>query len=284
MELNKILKSLHTSCKDCLFADYEGNKQIGCKADLFSKFETNGGKIVPTYDNEKEFFVVLGRKCPYVRDKKWGENYLEEDWGDVVRIESKIQYDVIIYIPRDFIPEDMPHLKCILNDLIEQEPLPGQIIVCEHFSKARDYEIVTTMEKLIGGRDIKWLFQRIVDGEIKTKYQAVAQAIPKLDSLYFSVFNVNARVDTQHFFSLNKAVFTDMKRFSILTEDEKGNGFTTSSKLYNLITSSPEFKEFCQTNICKNPYLDFVRKHLNQNASMICSYDDFCGKYNVKIV
>lgn len=78
-----------TSCKDCLFAIYNGNTQIGCEANRIEKFKNH---VIEAYDDEKEFYV-LNRLCNLYRFKSWnnGEKDLEK-----ARSESSVVFDIII--------------------------------------------------------------------------------------------------------------------------------------------------------------------------------------------
>jgi hypothetical protein len=62
-------KHLTTSCKDCVFAQYDGNTQTGCAADRLDLFRDQG-YIIEAYDEEKEFYVI-DCFCNYYRTPKW---------------------------------------------------------------------------------------------------------------------------------------------------------------------------------------------------------------------
>lgn len=81
--------SIKTNCKECAFAVYEGKTQTSCEFDRISKF---GEKVIPSYDDEKEFYVI-DTLCCYYRDKNKG--YTSNDKDKVIS-QSSIPFDIII--------------------------------------------------------------------------------------------------------------------------------------------------------------------------------------------
>lgn len=76
-----------TSCKECLFAIYDGNTQVGCEDGRISKFEDD---VIPVYDTEKEFYVI-NRTCTLYRTKDWNDGI-----KDLIKAknESKLTFDI----------------------------------------------------------------------------------------------------------------------------------------------------------------------------------------------
>ena len=54
---------IHTPCKDCVFAIYDDKTQINCSQDCIDKYKKLDVPIVEVYDDDKEFYVIEGRKC-----------------------------------------------------------------------------------------------------------------------------------------------------------------------------------------------------------------------------
>lgn len=78
---------LETSCKDCMFAVYDGNIQAGCEAGRIEKF---GDSVFEAYDDDKEFYVVK-TVCNYFR-----ENGTKTDL-ETVEEECKKTFSIVIY-------------------------------------------------------------------------------------------------------------------------------------------------------------------------------------------
>jgi hypothetical protein len=74
MKSNHNQPSYQTSCKDCVFSEYEGITQVSCKADRLKFFEDT----VEAYDNDKEFYVI-NDVCTYYRPPFWNNGKADID-------------------------------------------------------------------------------------------------------------------------------------------------------------------------------------------------------------
>ena len=81
--------TVRTSCKNCSFAIYDENTQVGC---LQNRINTFGKSVIEAYDNDKQFYVI-DRFCNYYRDTAWG--YTTEDLKKTER-ESANSYLLMI--------------------------------------------------------------------------------------------------------------------------------------------------------------------------------------------
>ena len=80
---------LQTSCKECLFATYEGKTQTGCEANRIVKFEDY---VIEAYDDEKEFYVI-DCLCNYHRSPSWNDG--KADLSKVID-ENKPTFAIIL--------------------------------------------------------------------------------------------------------------------------------------------------------------------------------------------
>jgi hypothetical protein len=55
------IKAIHTPCKNCVFAKYDGKTQTDCHLDMTTKFSSKGIEIIKAYDEEKEFDIINGK-------------------------------------------------------------------------------------------------------------------------------------------------------------------------------------------------------------------------------
>lgn len=67
------IQAVHTPCKQCVFATYHNITQIGCALNYIDKYRSNSIDILEAYDEDKEFYVVNGKKCIGYRENKWFE-------------------------------------------------------------------------------------------------------------------------------------------------------------------------------------------------------------------
>jgi len=85
------IELIKTSCKTCIFAEYENITQTGCGADKLAFFKENN-KIIEAYDTEKEFYVVKGL-CNLFRSSKWNGGAANKE---LARQEISTTFDIIV--------------------------------------------------------------------------------------------------------------------------------------------------------------------------------------------
>lgn len=87
MRLDDQINTIHTPCKSCVFAKYDNNTQNGCELNYLDKYRTKNASILEAYDDEKEFYIINGKKCMGYRENKWFKQFNLENSD----IESKIK-------------------------------------------------------------------------------------------------------------------------------------------------------------------------------------------------
>ncbi len=110
-----------TSCRDCIFAEYNGRKQEGCHLGLLSLLGKSGGRIELSTDaagegqtpgengtakpgEERAFFVIHGRACPGCRhpESPWAKHFPQEEWDSQIRKDMELRVHVLAVFPSDF--------------------------------------------------------------------------------------------------------------------------------------------------------------------------------------
>lgn len=90
---------VHTACKNCVFAEYDGATQIGCEVGRLEKYiEISPEDVLECYDDEKEFCVINNKFCLYYRSDRWGakQTVPKDEWSSLIRNQMKIMYHAII--------------------------------------------------------------------------------------------------------------------------------------------------------------------------------------------
>jgi hypothetical protein len=143
-EENKILV---TSCKDCVFADYDGNTQTGCtqgKLDLFKKQKVD---VVEAEDLTKEFFVVKATCFDY-RPPEWGDAY-EGKMEERLSKEQLLRYNVGIIVDEN---HPLDQIKLTFESLVSQARLPNKIVIANNTKSADFAQFVEETERIIDNK------------------------------------------------------------------------------------------------------------------------------------
>ena len=69
------INTIHTACKNCVFAQYSDITQTGCSLNYIDKFKENAIEILEAYDNDKEFYIINNKKCIGYIENKWFKQF-----------------------------------------------------------------------------------------------------------------------------------------------------------------------------------------------------------------
>lgn len=226
---------IHTPCRDCVFAEYEGSTQVGCYLDMLDKMRNNGAEIVPVRDNEKEFFVVKGRACMPCRSPAWAraqDAKSLDELGDLARSEFTLKCDTFILIEANNSFEDVVRT---VESLKKQKVKPRRLILM-NFNL--DIKPVAVRQLLKAEPYIKWNLEQVVedvsDGQRLPRLVNIAAR--KAESPYYCAFVAGFEVPEDYLSSIDKALNTDMQRLMLLVpEEEQVNGVFMQRMTHKLI-------------------------------------------------
>lgn len=226
---NNIISKTHTSCKDCIFARYDGKTQGWCNANYlendYGTIKHVNGSVIEVQDENKEFFVVDGIYCYGKRKKKWGDRIDENKWLDQLKIENKLFYQVIIFVGDSF--ED---LKITMKSLMEQNPKPIHITAVRPFdNKVKPTKIVNYFT----GIDARWNIKNIANPDL-TNEQIIDMVIESNPMPYYSVFKSGFKVPKKFFKTIDKKIYNNTLKFAVLLPNSSDNGMVVSTSIHKL--------------------------------------------------
>lgn len=118
------VSQVHTACKNCVFAAYEGSTQEGCKLDKIKDYKNADIPVIEVQDGDKEFFVIDGRFCMFYRNEEIMEKYSQDSWEKMVKLQTKVPYHAIILIGEE---STFKEVKSVCNKLKRQEVKPNMV-------------------------------------------------------------------------------------------------------------------------------------------------------------
>lgn len=225
-------KTINTSCKECLFAIYEGKTQTGCGFNRIQKFDN----VIEAYDEEKEFFVIP-RLCNYYRNKSWNNGFIDHAKA---RKESALTFD--IFFDFNTINEDFMNRA---TDLIEYNNWGNNHLVSEEA-----FYDLTKLEYRIFHNQIP-KDQRKIISLFYMKHPNVSLTVnefndnifihdklTKTRNTYHLIINANSEFDTDIITKINNLINDDMKKALVVKHK---NLYVISNLAYKVqITSSEE--------------------------------------------
>lgn len=185
--MNKI-DIIHTPCKSCKFAQYDGDTQISCSLNKIEDYRSRGIEILEVYDDNKEFFVINKKKCLYFRSQEWYEkknlsNIAEAEL--LVKQENELKYIAVIYTEPD---TSIETFKSIVESLMDQYIKPKGLMIIRE--KKIKYTIsIKDISNILTQYSVPWRLQNFIDEDMtfENKIKAIIKSAP-VDRFYFLIY------------------------------------------------------------------------------------------------
>lgn len=169
---------VHTACGNCIFSlydDKESKAQTGCVFNRIELYEDAGAEVIPVYDDEeREFFVINNRSCAFKRTKDWGDQHQYSEWEDIVREETKIPHQVILFYLDD---ANISNVEYTLKMLAAAHTIPTVITIV---TKDKD---VIELAKLIQKFPLQIRIKHILIDELHRR-QMIDLVIDETKNMY----------------------------------------------------------------------------------------------------
>jgi hypothetical protein len=245
--MSQQIESIHTCCKDCVFAKYDGNTQTDCALDYISIYRQKNIEVIEAYDNEKEFFVINNKKCIGYRKTNWfnrmglTNDSLEEKIKKYHEM-NFINYAIII----DTVNYDLTDLNVCIKKISELNTQPRKLLIIRYAYNDQKNLTYSNIESLLKeyNIDCEWRIQTMLDQDMTHDdilYQAINQNSQYRFILYYSNPNsdINNIVNTA-----NDIVSKQLDQFHILSSsDHQTYMFSTATYKYAIYHGKNILKE-----------------------------------------
>jgi len=219
---------IHTPCKNCAFAKYEDKTQTDCEMGLLQKARDNKTEILEAYDEDKEFYVINGKKClahkeaNYFDARNMGDATLEEKISYVKKL-MQVKYIAII----DCLSRNEQQLIDILNELKKAETQPDRIMVVSTRFNSTSLE---TFYKILNKSGIKWKIKSLPTTEqdhIRTVHEVINLGTEKCNYV-LSVQEDYSKIP-EIIQEANKIIYEQNSMFHVLSNESKETIFFNCS-------------------------------------------------------
>lgn len=226
------IDTIHTPCKNCVFAEYNDKTQIGCHLKYIDRFKRSNIDVIEAYDEEKEFYIINKKKCIGYRENKWfaSKNLGDASLDDKIEFFNKhnfLHYLLIINLSEFNTEESINSLISELNSLVIK---PRKVIFVRYVSnKNHPYSLVQDILRK-SQLDCKWRLQTMLDDQ---SYIQVLHESLNLNKKYRFVLSINTQSSNINKLvdKANQTVYHDMGVF-VLLKDEKQSSMLFSTSNY----------------------------------------------------
>lgn len=228
--MSQSVSSIHTSCKNCVFAQYENITQTGCSLDYIDKLKKNNTEILEAYDDSKEFYIINNKKCIGYRENKWFDQFENcsslEDKISIYHKHNTLSYVAVINLSQ------LSHsqLDHILYELSTCVIGPRKIILIRYRDSDQKFKIDLIKDYLQKNNlNCMWRMQTILDDT--EEYDKILNNITTTNHEYRFVLSItdDSTELPQLVKQANQVVHEEMGQFIILSNADHSNIIYASS-------------------------------------------------------
>ena len=252
------MQKTDTPCKNCTFAEYEGITQTGCELGRLDIFRANGVNIIEAYDEEKQFYVIEGRRCMYSRTNQWSIDHQDDPIEDLLASEVEMPYQAIVIV-NDKVKDLIRTLKSLWN----QDIKPQHVTIIRPFYHIKNLKF-DAVRGLMEKSKVPWRMETIVDPEWSHR-DMVDLVVPFVKFPYYAVFKAGIVVPRDTFRIISDKINDESFVFSALSPNKDGQGLVVPHMVHKLLMGNKD-----------KPLLDKIRK---QDECQIIPITEVCPNF-----
>lgn len=236
---------LVTSCKDCVFADYEENTQTGCNRGKLDILKDRKIPIVEAEDLTKEFFVIQATCFDY-RPPEWGDAY-EGKEEERVSKEQLLRYNVGIIVDKD---HSLEGIKSTFDSLTSQARPPSKVVIANNTDEKDFKKFLTEVEERIDNKNDK-IQVLIIDlmanfheiDHVSTDCGIVDELFTKFGNGYYVILKSGSILKENSIQALSDAVGRYQYSIPMITGFNKGvDGLMVQAFIHKFLGGSRHFE------------------------------------------
>ncbi len=263
------IQELHTSCKNCIFATFDGKVQTDCKLGRIAAFQKLDN-LVEAEDDEKQFFIVNGRYCNAHQPQSgdFAKAFKPEDWVSTMKKMLALRLSILVVL-EDGVDPQMLEPTC---EAIKAQTLkPHQVIFVNNQSAVRPSEFHAKLFKQLSN-EVTWrlnhVFEKGAEGKAVAPGRAIDHAMVGVTGSYYATIKPGFAPYADFVLDIHKALNEHMERFSVLLPKEDGNGLVVQSDLHRHSQINGNVPMFYETEDGKRVSLDTVVEKLQHYAEL----------------
>jgi len=215
------INSVHTACKNCVFAKYEEITQTDCHLNYINIFKNNNIEILEAYDETHEFNIINNKKCIGYRENKWFDQFGLTNAELIDKINkynelNYLHYVVIINLQNYSIQE----LEASLDEINTLQYKPQKLILVRYVDDRLEFGYDKLKSLLEKYNNIQWRIQTILEKTFS--YEMVLHTIVTTNKYRFIISVTSPCEQLSNIINYaNQIVHNDLKTFNIISNNDK---------------------------------------------------------------
>ena len=228
MNLDEKTASFTTSCKTCIFAQWQDGVQTDrCDLGRLEKY-IDFGKTLP----HPEGYHTITTICNTCRGEVWANQHLGKNLVSSVEKEVEIRMDIILLSIDDSFDVVNKKLPDQISSCINQKRIkPKEIIVVVKNKEVIAPTIYNILNEMC--EDIPHKVIRIIDYSFSTE-QCLDMAVQKCKSQYYAVFSLLSKIPVNLIERLNDLINNQLRNVSMIKPIEGINGMVVQTYLHKV--------------------------------------------------
>lgn len=214
---NPEVSEISTICKNCLFAVYDGETQIGChfnRTDTVDKHPSYD--LIEAEDEEKQFYILNNHICPYQRTPSW--QYAEDN--DIVqRVQEEVYmpWAAILFYRHNGIDSVEDRIK-----ELKSQRIPPKVVTLVIDPQDIDPQDFRSLHQMMDDNFNIWYLQRVLQEDFPDRFTAdiCYDKMKKHRFMFYTYFESTQPIDLDYYSKLHKFVIDDMHFYGMIKNND----------------------------------------------------------------
>lgn len=227
------VSAISTICKNCLFAIYDDDTQIGCHFGRTDKVDNHDVyELIEAEDEDKKFYILNNHICPYQRTQTW-KHADNKDIAAVAMDEVYMPWAAMLFYRHNGLDAVEERIK----EIKSQKRLPKVVVLVIDAQDITNEDFRSLHQMMEDNFDI-WYLQRVIQKELPDRFTGdlCFDKIKKHRFMFYSYFDSTKEINVDHYERVHKYVIDDMKNYGIIKHKNDDNDIhhVTTSKITHL--------------------------------------------------
>lgn len=223
------ISPISTACKNCLFAIYDNDTQIGCYLGRTEKVDNHDVyELIEAEDEEKKFYILNNHICPYQRTSSWSHAQ-DADIKKSVEEEVFMPWAAILFYRNNGISA----IKDRIYEIKQQKIQPKVITLVINANKTTNDEFHELYETI----DISfqlWYLQKIFDDDTTDRFIAdsCVDKMKKHRFMFYTYFESDKPIDINYYKKIHTFVIDNMNAYAVIKNTKDIHHMTVSKVVH----------------------------------------------------